>query len=165
MFGNCSSKDLEARVVNNALVVSFLTADPPRVWRADMSGLASASLELREGTPGKFRLVMKTGAGKEEDISTFTDKEAAHDALRAVTSAMLRGDGSSSGSSSASSAPSAGGGILKGVLWVVGVVVVLFIGAHLLVLAGGPGGGKRSHLPADVKQGTAVPADKIFGGK
>jgi hypothetical protein len=164
MFGCSSSRDLEARVVNNALIVSFLTADPPRVWRADMTGLATATLELREGTPGKFRLVMKTGPGKEEDISVFTDRETATNALRVVTSAMLSGDaGGSSGGSYSMSSASSGGGFLKPALWTVGIVAVLwFIGGAMINAAHM---GAAHKLPADVKAGTAVPADKIFGGK
>ena len=160
MFGCSNSKDVEARVVNNALIVKLLTADPPRVWRADMTGLATATLELREGQPGRFRLVMKTGAGKEEDISTFSDREAATNALRIVTDAMLQGDGGGGIVSSGSS----GGGMLRPALWVVGIVaVVWFFGGALAGALHNAGGMHK--LPADIKQGTAVPADKIFGGK
>ena len=42
-----TSKDVDAKVVGPALVVSF-TGDQPKVWRADMSGLATATLELRD---------------------------------------------------------------------------------------------------------------------
>jgi hypothetical protein len=167
MFGSCS-KDLEAKVVGNALVVSFMTADPPRVWRADMSGLSSATLELREGTPGKFRLVMRASGGKEEDISTFTDKAAATDALRAVTNAMLRGDGGSvSVSSSGPQAAGSGGvGFLKVVLWIIAIAVVGFIGLQVMWVMGGVGPRHMAaKIPTDIKEGTAVPADKIFGGK
>ncbi|TAL33053.1 MAG: hypothetical protein EPN97_09650 [Alphaproteobacteria bacterium] len=160
MFGCSSSRGLDAKVVNNALVVSFLTADPPRVWRADMTGLATATLELREGQPGKFRLVMKTPGGKEEDISTFTDRETAANALRCVTDAMLRGEGGSSSSASTS----AGGGMMKRVFWIAIVLLVLYLAVNVLANALHGGGGGRS-LPPGVKAGTAVPADKIFGGK
>lgn len=160
MFGcSNSSRGLDAKVVNNALVVSFLTADPPRVWRADMTGLATATLELREGQPGKFRLVMKTPGGKEEDISTFTDRETASNALRCVTEAMLRGEGGSYSSSASS-----GGFPMKRILWIAGIVLVLYLVVNGLSNALHNGGGGRS-LPAGVKAGTAVPADKIFGGK
>lgn len=162
MFGCSSSKDLDAKVVNNALIVSFLTADPPRVWRADMTGLSTATLELREGQPGRFRLVMKTGGGKEEDVSTFNDRETAANALRIVTNAMLQGDGGAVSSGSASS--SRGGfGFGKALLWVGGIVIVLWL--LLRVLGSLHFGGSMQHLPEGVKQGTAVPADKIFGGK
>jgi hypothetical protein len=129
-----------------------------------MAGLSTATIELREGTPGKFRLVMKTGAGKEEEVSTFTDRDMAANALRVVTSAMLTGDGSSGGGS-VSSGASSGGGMLKPVLWIVGVVVVLYIAMNG-ILAGAlhPGAGGHK-LPEGIKAGTAVPADKIFGGK
>jgi hypothetical protein len=162
MFGCSSSRDLDAKVVNNALVVSFLTADPPRVWRADMTGLATATLELREGQPGKFRLVMKTPGGKEEDISTFTDRETAANALRCVTDAMLRGEGGNSSASSAST--SSGGGVMKKVFWITVVALVLYLIVQVLGNALHGGGGGRG-LPPGVKAGTAVPADKIFGGK
>jgi hypothetical protein len=158
MFG-CSSRDLDARVVNNALVVSFMTADPPRVWRADMTGLSTATLELREGQPGKFRLVMKTGGGKEEDISTFADRETAANALRTVTDAMLRGD---DGGGPVRSRSSSGRGFLKPVLWIAGILFVLYL--IINGLAGAMHIAQHS-LPAGVKPGTAVPADKIFGGK
>ncbi len=161
MFGCSSSRDLDAKVVNNALIVSFLTADPPRVWRADMTGLSTATLELREGQPGRFRLVMRTGAGKEEDISTFADKVTATNALRVVTNAMLRGDGAAS-SASVSVGASAGGGFLKVLMWLGAVLVAIWLVLHALA-GGGHGGGRE--LPAGVKPGTAVPADKLFGGK
>ena len=167
MFGCSSSanRDLDAKVVNNALIVSFMTADPPRVWRADMTGLATATLELREGQPGRFRLVMKTSAGKEEDISTFNDKQTATDALRVITSAMLRSDGgSSSFSSGSSSGASSGGGFLKPAIYVVVAVFVIWFIGGALMNAAHMGGGMHK-LPSDIKQGTAVPADKIFGGK
>ncbi|MEZ0225481.1 MAG: hypothetical protein ACAH83_13070 [Alphaproteobacteria bacterium] len=163
MFGCSSSRGLDAKVVNNALVVSFLTADPPRVWRADMTGLATATLELREGQPGKFRLVMKTGGGKEEDISTFSDRETATNALRAVTDAMLQGE---SGGSGLSASSGAGGGMTKKILWAAVIFVVLYLIVQLLAGAlHGAGGGRSGSLPTGVKAGTAVPADKIFGGK
>jgi hypothetical protein len=158
------SRDLEARVVNNALVVSFLTADPPRVWRADMTGLSTATLEMREGTPGKFRLIMKTGAGKEEEVSTFTDRETATNALRVVTAAMLGGEAGGSSGGSVSSGSSSGGGMLKPALWIGGVVVVLWFVMSGLAGALHPGGSPHK-LPEGIKAGTAVPADKIFGGK
>lgn len=161
MFGCSSSRGLDAKVVNNALVVSFLTADPPRVWRADMTGLATATLELREGQPGKFRLVMKTPGGKEEDISTFTDRETAANALRAVTEAMLRGESGGSPSSAAQ-----GGFTMKRVLWIAGILLALYLVVQVLANAlHNAGGGRGGSLPPGVKAGTAVPADKIFGGK
>lgn len=164
MFGcSSSSKDVEARVVNNALIVKLLTADPPRVWRADMTGLATATLELREGQPGRFRLVMKTGGGKEEDISTFADRETATNALRVVTDAMLQGDGGTSSGGHVSQG-SSGGGILRPALWIVGIVAVVWLFGGALLGALHNSGGMHK-LPTDIKQGTAVPADKIFGGK
>jgi hypothetical protein len=166
MFGCSTNRDLDAKVVNNALVVSFLTADPPRVWRADMTGLSTATLELREGQPGRFRLVMRTGNGKEEDISTFADKQTATDALRVVTNAMLRGEGGSAGGSPSyyaapSSGSSLGGTALKIVVWFGAVLVAIWLVLH--ALSGGGHAGRE--LPAGVKPGAAVPADKIFGGK
>jgi hypothetical protein len=154
MFG-CSSKDVNAKVVNNALVVSFMASDPPRVWRADMSGLSTATLEVREGQPGKFRLVMKRGDGAEEDISTFTDKASATGALKAVTDAMMSADEGTP----AAGGTRRGGGFRKAALWIGGIFVVLWLMSHF------SGPAAQRALPPGVKTGTPVPAEQLFGGK
>jgi len=83
-------KDVDARVVGNALVVSFNGVELQKTWRADMAAVATAVLELKENNK-KFSVVMKKG-GVEEEIATFGDKESAAYALSAITSAMLKGD-------------------------------------------------------------------------
>jgi hypothetical protein len=168
------SKNVDARIVNNALVVSFMTSDPPRVWRADMSGLASSTLELRETQPGKFHLVLKTSAGREEDISTFNDRMAASDAFRSVTEAMLRGE---SAIASAAAGPAAApvvsgqprGGFFKGVLklfaWLLGIAAALVLALQIFSTVK-PGGmsawSPGAHMPAGGKTGAPMSADKLF---
>lgn len=154
-------KDIDAKVVGSALVVSFLGADQPRVWRAEMTGLSTATFELREKGDA-FSVVMRRD-GSDENIVTFKDRESAAYTLQAMTAAMLKGDAGRGGASGSGAL----GKIVKGFIVLLAVVVAL-----KLVLS--PGGGPRppmgmsgtERVPgALVKPGEPVPADQIFGGK
>ena len=68
-------------------VASFMNAEPPKVWRADMKKLTTATLELRNDN-GKYRLVMIAQSG-EEEVASFTDRDSGTAALQAVMNAML----------------------------------------------------------------------------
>jgi hypothetical protein len=175
MFGSsnkpASNPDVEARIVGNTLVAQFYSGETPRTWRADLTGLLSAILEVREGQPGRFRLVMKKDGGAEEEIATFNDKEKATGALRVLTGAMLDAEtgGGSRRSSAAVAASGSPRGFLSGfvrfTLWVAGLFVVLFILKVVLFPVTGPGvatGGGMSPVTT-VKPGAPVPADQLFG--
>lgn len=151
-------KDIDAKVVGGALVVSFLGADQPRVWRAEMTGLTTATFELQE--KGKdFSVVMRRD-GSEEKIVTFADKESAAYTLQAMTAAMLRGEGARGG---------VFGMIVKGSIVVIALVFVakLFMGPP----TGMPPamraqiGAAELGSGAQVKSGEPVPAEQLFGGK
>ncbi len=82
-----AAPQIDARVVDQALVASFMNAEPPKVWRADMKKLTTATLELRNDN-GKYRLVMIAQSG-EEEVASFTDRDSGTAALQAVMNAML----------------------------------------------------------------------------
>jgi len=180
MFAN-KRKDIDAKVVNNTLVVSFLGTDQPRVWRGDMGGLSSATLELLDNKTS-FSVVLKRGganAGADETIATFKDRDSATDTLRIVTNAMMRGDGATLVTTAngtvvaASGAPSGSfvGGLVKTLLVV--AIVVGLIGLvinHLFtppdLTAGNmrvkPPVSTKAGAPAAGKTGEPVSADKFF---
>lgn len=155
-------KDVDAKVVGNALVVSFQSVDVQKTWRADMAGLASASLELQgEGT--KHSVVLKK-ADAQENIATFSDRESAVYALNVITSAMLKGD---------TQQVAAQGGramIIVTKLFKLAVALVLlmtlyaFLAPALLgpsvITKNTPRGTERV---GQLKPGEAVPADQLFG--
>ncbi|GEM_PF-1286779 len=160
----------DARVVDGTLVASFMGAEPPKVWRAEMKGLTTVTLELQpEGS--LHHLVMKTGT-EEEKIATFTDRDAGTDALIALNTAMT----GPVVTTVAATATAAGGGgsafgrfckkLLKLVLWLVGIAVVLVIVASLVspLLPRIMGvGGDAANRVNPVKQGAPVAADDLFG--
>ena len=78
---------VDARIVDGAMIASFLGAEPPKVWRADMNSIATATFEMKE-EKGAFHVVMRTG-DKTEDIAAFSDRDGATDALQALMTAML----------------------------------------------------------------------------
>lgn len=163
-----TSKDVDAKVVGPALVVSF-TGDQPKVWRADMAGLASATLELRDAG-GKSSVVLnKHGAG-EEVIATYPDRESAAHAHKVITQAMLKGDVQAAAANS-------GGFLWRIVKWAVAIFILLFILDTVGTAVRGyvSGGGQPTARPTMqgtelgrnpyAKPGEPVPADQLFGGK
>jgi hypothetical protein len=174
MFGNTKTApapDVEARVVGNTLVAQFFSGETPKTWRADLTGLLSAVLEVREGQPGRFRLIMKKDGGAEEEIATFSDKDKATGALRTLTGALLDAETGGGRRSTASAVAASGSsrgflsGFVRFTLWVAGLFVLLFILKVIFFPVGGPGvrtGGGFSPA-SSVKPGTAVPAEQLFG--
>jgi hypothetical protein len=174
MTASTAAAQVDARVVDQALVASFMNAEPPKVWRADMAKLNTATLELRSDA-GRFRLVMITQGG-EEDVATFTTRDDGTAALQAVMQAMLAPSGvvqASAAPVAAAAAATAAAPVKKGgffkwlfklVLWLVAIFVALMILAGLFL------GDKTGQLisainPGDapiVAPGTAVPADEFF---
>lgn len=124
---------IDARVVDQALVASFMNAEPPKVWRADMNKLTTATLELRS-EEGRYRLVMISPTG-EEDVASFNDRESGTAALQAVMQAMLS-PASSTVTATPVAAPKKKGGffrtLLKVILWMVALFVTLVVIGGLL---------------------------------
>lgn len=170
MTAGTAAAQVDARVVDQALVASFMNAEPPKVWRADMAKLNTATLELRSDA-GRFRLVMIAQAG-EEDVAVFNSRDDGTAALQAVMQAML----GTAPAAAVASAPSAGVAampvkksgffkkLFKLVLW------LMAIGVTLIILAGLFMGDKTGQLisainPGDapiVAPGAAMPADEFF---
>jgi hypothetical protein len=151
----------EARVVDGAMIASFMGAEPPKVWRADLKSLSTATFEMKEDA-GAFHVVMRTGE-QTENIAAFTSKDGATEALQVLMTAML--------APAATVVPAAGEVaaapvkksffrrllrfVLKAVAWLFGIAFVLWLTLVGLVLKD-PG-------MTRVQQGTPVPADDLFG--
>lgn len=162
-------QQIDARVVDQALVASFMNAEPPKVWRADMAKLTTATLELRsEG--GAYRLVLIAPSG-EEEVARFTERDAGTAALQAVMQAMLTPSASVSSAGAAAPAPAPqkkGGffrGLIKFVLWLVALFVALVIVGGLLFSQ--KSGQMLSTMNFEgargLTEGQQAPADDYFG--
>jgi hypothetical protein len=167
MFAS-GSKDIDAKVVNNAMVVAFNSGDAPRVWRADMSHMQTATLEVRDAAEkGKFQLVLKS-ADNDDVVGTFPNKEEAAAALRLMTAAMMEGEKTGG----AAAAPKQGNFFVSLLKWVVGAFVTIVFLVILMFLFGPHPGGRSlavqnypglNNGPPPVKQGVPLPADQLFG--
>jgi hypothetical protein len=171
MTASTAAAQVDARVVDQALVASFMNAEPPKVWRADMAKLNTATLELRSDA-GRFRLVMITQGG-EEDVAIFTARDDGTAALQAVMQAMMGGASVQTAAAPAAAAavqaaPVKKGGFFKGLfklfLWLVAIFVTLMILAGLFL--GDKTGQMISVISSGsapvVAPGTAIPADEFF---
>ena len=160
-----AAPQIDARVVDQALVASFMNAEPPKVWRADMKKLTTATLELRSDD-GRYRLVMIAQSG-EEEVASFTDRDSGTAALQAVMNAML----SPSATSAAVPAPQEKkkGGffrtLLKVVLWVAAIFVAMIVAGGLLLSQ--KGAQMMSTMEFDrggiAREGAPTTADDYFG--
>ncbi len=166
----CTSKDVDAKVVGSALVVAF-SGEQPKVWRADMSGLATATLELRDAG-GKSSVILNKSGQPEEVIATYADRESAAHAHKVITRAMLRGDVQAGGGHQGN------GMIWRVVKWGIAIVFLLFIidtastAVRNYMAGGGNPGPARPTMDGTemgrnpyAKPGEPVPADQLFGGK
>lgn len=177
MTSQAAISQIDARVAGQALVASFMNAEPPKVWRADMAKLGAATLELRSDA-GRFRLVM-IAEGREEDVAVFNTREDGTAALQAVMRAMVEGGSASAPAAAAPAAapaaeapaapavkkkPGALGFIGRVLVWMLAIVVVLVILAGLLL-------DNRQGQIADVlgtpsapsaRPGVPTPADEFF---
>lgn len=153
-------KDIEARLVNNALVVSLLGEAQPRVWRADMSGLPSATFELREdGDKKRFSVVMTRRHGDEETVVSYGDRDSAAYALSALTDAMLDGYAGAAGAGSAFKY------VIVTAIVLIGILFLLFSPSSSPSTTRGAGAGRITPMATNpnVKPGEPIPADKLFG--
>lgn len=161
-----AASQIDARVVDQALVASFMNAEPPKVWRADMKKLTTATLELRNDD-GKYRLVMIAQSG-EEEVASFTDRDSGTAALQAVMQAMLT-PGTSSAATSAVATDKKKGGffrtMLKVVLWMVAIFVAMVVAGGLLFSQ--KVGENLSTMQLDragiAQEGAPTTADDYFG--
>lgn len=169
MFSSAKNNP-KATVVDGALVVSFQSAEGPRVWRFDMGKFISTALEMREEQDG-FSLVMKAGNSPEEKIGTFPNKKKATEMLESITAALLKGR-------EILPPVKTGGGFLKFLKF---VFLLLIIASIFLVLSKTrmPAGFKEIiHVPGNTapvmpapkaaappaaKTGVPLPADEVFG--
>lgn len=76
-----------AKVMGDALVMDFASADPKAVWRCSMDSLSQAGFAVKSKNK-KFILVLKT-PDKEEDIAAFPDQDEAETALTVITGVFL----------------------------------------------------------------------------
>jgi hypothetical protein len=168
-----SKNSIRAGIVDNALVVSFMAADAPRVWRADMGQLLTAALEVQDNQ-GKSTLVMKRSGAPAEEIVTFSSKKDAIDALQVITEVLLQGTGQGTGQATGActaSQPQKSCGWFKKILkFILGIVVAFCVfivvmnlffhvaGIHPPSHQAGP-----AKAPASAPTGVPTPADSIIG--
>jgi hypothetical protein len=156
---SCSNKTnsndaVSAQVADGALVVSFFSADMPKVWRIEMSRMAATALEVK-AAQDKFVLNMTSAAGTEE-LAVFKDKLGAINALKSITTALLASDKKQKKCSSGF-----GKWCKRIVLTIVALLAVLFV----LQLIVNPRHTPRSSgtQQSTVKTGVPVPAEQLFG--
>ena len=158
---------VDARIVDGTMIASFMGAEPPKLWRADMNSISSATFEMQE-IKGVFHVVMRTG-DKIEEIAAFSDKDGATDALQALMTAMLTPASATTAAAAAVAEKPKRGFfsrllrfLLKLALWLFAVAFVLWLvmmafGPKIISLAMKDPGMTR------VQQGTPVSADELFG--
>jgi hypothetical protein len=130
MTSAVSEQTTDAKIVGDALVVSFMNAEPPKVWRAEMAHVSSAALELQE-TDGVSRLVMKRD-GDVETVAGFSGRAQATQALMAITQALMAVPAGAVGVNGAASRPSVLGRFVRFVLKVIVAIIVIFILLRLI---------------------------------
>lgn len=77
-----------ANVSAEHLVVSLPGATEPLVWRIELSKVSASTFEVHEKENGLHSLCLKDAAGKHKDISSFSNKEDAVQALMCISSAL-----------------------------------------------------------------------------
>ena len=157
-----SENNIRVGIAGGALVVSFLAADAPRVWRTDIGQLLNAALEV-QSNQGKYTLVMKRSSAPVEEIGTFTSKEDAVKALQMITDALLEGK-------SCSTQKKCGWfkKLLK-ILWrVISTLCVLFVLFGIFMnlankhMPASSIEGNSTKAPATAPSGVPTPADEIL---
>lgn len=154
MFGCCSKNTVDARIVNNALVVSLMGGEQPRVWRAEMAHMATASIELLE-EGGKHKITLKDKEGNTQEVASFKDRREALDALSCITRAMMGGGEKTRRSGWL-------GRIFKGAAFLLALFFAFALYVILFVVPSPMGPLPQSGAPA-TKTGVPVPADELFG--
>ena len=158
------TKQTEVRIIDQALVASFMGATPPSVWRVDLGRIDSASFELGTDS-GKTVLYMRTAGGQRDGIAIFAEALQAQQALEAVSKAIFKGGGSSS-------CAMMSGGLGRKLVWGVSIALIVFL--FLMMSAGGrqrattEGGAPQetsssSKTAPAPRPGVPLPADEVFG--
>jgi len=151
-----TQNSIQAGISNGALVVSFLSADQPRIWRAELSRFNDATLEVQGS-----KLVLKRGDAAEE-VGSFASKEEAVTALQAVTDALLGGTGASATTCSTKKKCGWLKKLFKAVLVLAALFIALLVTLSLLHTA--PSSSAGGNAPAaNVQSGVPLPADTVFG--
>lgn len=155
------TKQAEVRVVDQAIVASFMNATPPSIFRAELSRINAASFELgNEGA--KTVLSLKTQGGGSETIAVFSDAASGAQALEAISRAVFKGG--------RSSCPMHAGGLGRKLVWGVSIVLIIFV--FLMFSSSGrapqemqeSGKSQTSSVqPAPPRAGVPLPADEVFG--
>lgn len=157
---------VDARIVDGAMIASFMGAEPPKVWRADMKSISTATFEMKEEA-GAFHVVMRAG-DQAENIAAFPSRDGATDALQALMAAMLAPIGTTSATAAADTAPKKSffkrflRFVFKLAFWLFAIAFVLW----LTMMYFGPkivGMAMKDPGVTKVQQGTPVPADELFG--
>lgn len=156
---------IDARVIDQALVASFMNAEPPKVWRADMAKLTTATLELRSDA-GRFRLVMISQSG-EEEVASFNSKDDGTAALQAVMHAMLAPATTAATAAPAAAAPKKGGffrSLFRLIMWlfVIFVAFVILFGLTRGSQLGQVGDMMSRGDNRVIQEGAPAPADEFF---
>lgn len=125
---SAKTASIDARVIDQALVASFMNAEPPKVWRADMAKLTTATLELRSEA-GRFRLVMIAQSG-EEEVACFNTKDEGTAALQAVMHAMI--SPATTAATPVAAAPVKKGGFFRTLFKLAAWLFVIFVAIVIL---------------------------------
>jgi len=160
-----SKTTIEASVIDNTLIVSFLSKKEPRVWRMDMGRFLSTALEIKENQ-GHYSLIIRPGNGMAEEVGIFSDRKKAVEALEQITAALVKGKETVQ--------PKTGGGgfvkflkfIFKALflLLIVAVAFVIWSKGHLPVNMGDVMAPPAQTQPEPQPQpGVPAPADKVIG--
>ncbi len=156
------AKQTEVKIIEGALVASFMGAVPPSVWRVDLGRVDSASFELgSEG--GKTTLYMRGAGNVRESIAAFNDTEQAQQALGAISKAIFKGGGSS--------CPVSSGGLGRKIVWAASIILIIFLflmmsigGRHRATPEGSaPSQASSSQQAPAPRAGVPLPADEVFG--
>lgn len=89
MLFSSDKNSLKASIVDNTLVVSFISKGNPRALRIDLGKFLSSALEIREDHEN-FSLVLKPNNMEAEEIGIFPNKKRAAEALQVIVDAMLK---------------------------------------------------------------------------
>ena len=153
-----SSKPVDVRRTEGALVAAFHRADPPLVWRFDLERNHSFSLAL-QGEDGDWELGLTSQKGEFYPVARFTTREDAEDAFAGVEKVLAKGRHSA----------------LRGALKIAGIVTVaalalataftLMVTYNVMHLASHyPGAETQAQgaAPPAMKNGVPLPADQYL---
>jgi len=124
-----------AKVVNDTLILSLPDASSPVVWRMELGEIKAAAFEVQKKDGGGFELVMKTPAGKTQQIAPFDSRAGALGALMSASRAMEQAQNMAKsaandkgGYSTASGAPAkkGSGSLLAGVIGVAVLIALIY---------------------------------------